>query len=292
MFYSRYADKLGDICYNIGMYIEFVILDNFVLTYLAGAIATALCHKRANVWRLIASATAGTVVAVFYPLMKIGVTAQIAVKAALWVILSCILFIKTPRPILSALLFLCCTFALGGASYAFGLVIYSSAGGAEEFSRKCPLFIVLGAGTVVYFCARYAIKRMRILRARAPYEYGTDIEVFGKRLTFSAFLDTGNCVFDDKTGLPIVITDCERFMKKLDGESSREFLKNLDRFRQITVRTAAGSSKAYVIKPTKITVYSAAGQHTINAMVGLVGGHSFSADHEMLLNPAAVAEEV
>lgn len=274
------------------MYIEFVILDNFILTYIAGAIATALCHKRANVWRLLASSTVGTVVAVFYPLMKIGVTAQIAIKAALWIVLSCILFVKTSRPITSSLLFLCCTFALGGASYALGLVIYSSDGEAKEFSRKCPLFIVLGAGAVVYLCARYALKRLRVLRARAPYEYGTDVEIFGKKLTFSAFLDTGNCVFDDKTGLPLVITDCERFMKKLDNESSREFMKNLDRFRQITVRTAAGASKAYVIKPTKITVYSASGQHTINAMVGLVGGRVFSSDHEMLLSPVAVAEEL
>ena len=292
MLRARYADKRGGICYNIGMYIEFVILDNFILTYLAGALASTLIRKRTRVWRLVVASAVGTVVAVFYPLMKIGVTAQIALKCGLWILLSCILYIKTPRPITSSLLFLCCTFVLGGASYAVGLIFFSSSDRAEEFSRKCPLFIVLGGGAIVWLIARYVVKRLRVVRARAPYEYGTDVEVFGQKLTFSAFLDTGNCVFDDKTGLPLVITDCELFMKKLGGEGSHRFVKSLSELRQITLKTAAGESKAYVLKPTKITVYSQTGQHTINAMVGLVGGRYFSADHEMLLNPLAIAEAV
>lgn len=274
------------------MYIEFVIADNFLLTYLAGATASALAHKRANVWRLLAAATVGTAVAVFYPYFKLGFLAQLSVKITLWLTLCVIIFVKTPRLVTSSLLFLGCTFAYGGASYALGLMLCSNASGASEFCRKCPLFFVLGCGSAVYLCARYIVKKLRLPHARAPYEYGTDVEIFGKTLHFEAFLDTGNCVFDGKTGLPVVITDAERFASKLDIESSREFLKRLREFRQITVKTPAGAASAYVIKPTNITVYSDRRGHKIDAMVGLVGGGNFSAAHEMLLNPAVIAEGI
>lgn len=273
------------------MYIEFVIADNFLLTFLAGATAAGLCHKRVDVFRLMAAATVGTVVAVFYPYMRLGVAMQFVVKITLGVALCFIMFFKTKRPITSSLLFFGSTFAYGGACYALGLIIYSDAAKAAAFSRRYPLFMTLATGAVVFLAARYVIKRLKAARARAPYELGADVEVLGKCLHFEAYLDTGNCVFDDVTGLPVIITDCERFSKKLNGEAAFEFLKNIDRFRLLTVKTPAGESRARMVGPCRVTVYSADEPHKIDAMVGLVGGR-FSSAHEMLLNPAIMAEGV
>lgn len=274
------------------MYIEFVIADNFLLTYLAAVTATRLCHKRVNVWRCLLASTAGTVAAVFYPLLNVSSAWLFVIKIALGLTLSVILFIKTPRFIPSCLLFFGSTFMFGGACYAVGLVIYSDMSKAAAFSRRCPLFLVLGTGAVVYLIVRYVIKHTRLARARAPYECNTEVNVFGKSLLFSAFMDTGNCVFDDVTGLPVVITNAERFTSKLDNESAAEFIKNVDKFRKMPITTPAGTAKAYLIKPTRITVYSDKQEHNIDAMVGLVQGREFSAEHEMLLGPAVLSEGV
>ncbi len=274
------------------MYIEFVIADNFLLTYLAGATAIRVCGKRVNVWRLAAAATVGTVVAVFYPYMRLGVGAQFAVKLALGAVLSFMLFFKTQKPITSSLLFFGCTFAYGGACYALGLILYSSASDAAIFSKRCPLFVVLTVGVMLYYCARFAVKRLNALRARAPYEYGAKVEVYGCTLHFNAFLDTGNCVFDDVTGLPVIITDTGRFGSKLTDDALRVFLKSLDGMRRVTIKTPAGEATAYMIRPTSVTVYSDRQEHKIDAMVGLVGGNRFRGPHEMLLNPAVIAEGV
>lgn len=276
------------------MYIEFVIADNFLLTYLAGSAAAMLSHGRANVWRLLIASTVGTVVAVFYPYMHLGAAAQIAVKLSLGLVLCAIIFLKTLRPITSSLLFFGCTFAFGGASYALGLIIYSSASKAAAFCSKYPLFLTLGTGAIVFLCMRYTVNRLKPPRARAPYEYTVEVEVFGKTLRFAAFLDTGNCVFDCRSGLPVIITDAERFSAKLDVNSSREFLKRLHEFRKIPVKTPAGEASAYIIKPTSVTVYSDRHGHKIDAVIGLVGGanrsNTFSSAHELLLNPAVIAE--
>lgn len=286
-------DTGGEFCYNRCMYIEFVIADNFVLTYLAGATAARFGHVGTKRWRLLVAAALGTAVAVFYPFIG-NKYIELAVKLVLYFALCATMYAKTARPITASLLFLGCTFAFGGASYALGLMLFADGGKAAAFCAKYPLFITLGGGAAVCAGARYTIKRLRQARARAPYEYETDVEIFGSTLKFNAFLDTGNCVFDGKTGLPVVITAVELFADKLDGNAAAEFLKSVDGLRKITAKTPAGETTVYVLQPTKITVYSDRHGHKIKALVGLVGGGDkrFSAAHEMLLNPTAVAEGV
>ncbi|MCX4313457.1 MAG: sigma-E processing peptidase SpoIIGA [Clostridia bacterium] len=275
------------------MYIEFVILDNFLLTYLAGTSAARLCHCKPCVWRMLAASAVGTAVAVFYPFMRINGWAMFAVKATLWAVLSAVMYAGTPRALTKGMAFLGCTFMFGGASYALGLIIYAEPSKAAAFTRKYPLFITLGTAAAVYCSVRRAVKRLRVPRARAPYEYGTQVEIFGAKLDFHAFLDTGNCVFDGKTGLPVVIVGASDFAQKLDGAAAVEFAKKLPELRTMTVRTPSGESEIFILQPSRITVYSDRRGHTINAMVGLVrGGNSFSHTHEMLLNPAAMTEGI
>ncbi|MBD5132136.1 MAG: hypothetical protein HDT28_06070 [Clostridiales bacterium] len=274
------------------MYIEFVIADNFLLTYLAASAAARLAHKAPCVWRNLLASLVGTVVAVFYPFMRLNATTQILVKLALWGVLSVMLFVKTPRAVLSGLMFLGATFAFGGASYAVGLALYGNTVAAQAFSLKYPLFLTLGTAAVVYTAVRYCISKMRLKRAREPYEYGIEVTAYGSTMKFSAFLDTGNSVFDPTTGLPIIITDVDRFTQKLDGAAAVEFVKTLPRLRKTSIGTAAGSTDIFIIKPTAITVYTDRQAHKINAMIGLVGGRSFTKEHELLLNPVAISEVV
>ena len=274
------------------MYIEFVIIDNLLLTYLAGSAAARLCHIKARTWRLIVGAAVGTAVAVFYPFIK-SVWASIAVKLALWVVLSFIMYFRTPRCFVSAVVFLGCTFALGGACYAVELALCGGKNVAE-FVAKYPISLVLVCGVIVYFGLRYCIRRLNVPRVRAPYEYQTESSVFDTTVKFSAFLDTGNCVFDAKSGLPVLITDIDRFTDKLDGRAAVGFAKKLPSLRTMTLSTPAGTTVIYLVQPSEIAVYSARRRHKINAMIGLVGGQSksFSSSHEMLLCPSVMTEVV
>ena len=274
------------------MYIEFVIVDNFLLTYLAGSAAARLCHIKTRVWRLIVGSTVGTAVAVFYPFIN-SILVSLAVKLCLWLVLSFIIYFKTPRCAVSAIVFLGCTFAFGGACYAVELALCGGKN-VSEFVAKYPICLVLICGATVYLGVRYCIRRLRVPRVRAPYEYGTEISVFDTTIKFCAFLDTGNCVFDAKSGLPVIITDIDRFTDKLDGRAAVGFAKVLPKLRTMTATTPAGTAVIYLVQPQAITVYSDRQRHKINAMVGLIGGQGkrFSATHEMLLCPAVMTEVV
>ena len=274
------------------MYIEFVIVDNFLLTFLAGSAAARLCHIKPRLWRLIVGSVVGTAVAVFYPFIT-SLWASLAVKLCLWVALSFIMFFGAPRCFVAAIVFLGSTFALGGACYA---VMLALCGGKNvgEFVAKYPICLVLICGVAVYSGVRYCVGRLRIPRVRAPYEYGTEVSVFDTTLKFAAFLDTGNCVFDAKSGLPVIITDIDRFTDKLDGAAAIGFAKTLPKLRTMTAATPAGNAVIYLVKPEAITVYSDRQRHKINAMVGLIGGQGkrFSSTHEMLLSPAVMTEVI
>ncbi len=272
--------------YNFGMYIEFVIADNFLLTYLAGASAAKLSRIRVGVWRLMLAAAAGTVVAVFYPYMHVREWAQFLIKAAVYLTLCFVMYFKCRRPITAALLFLLCTFCLGGATYAVGL--FYGVGEAAEFCKKCPLFIVLGTGAVCYEALRRVAKKVSVLRSRAPYEYIAEIEIFGIKMDFDAFLDTGNSVFDPLSGLPVMVVSASRFVDKLGEASAAEFMKNLPRLRKIDISTAAGNADAYLVKPCSVTVYTDKDRHKIDVMIGLVR----STAREVLIGPAAITEGI
>ncbi|MDE6029397.1 MAG: sigma-E processing peptidase SpoIIGA [Clostridiales bacterium] len=272
------------------MYIEFVIADNLLLTYLALSAAAKLCHCKVRVWRLIVASVVGTAVAVFYPFIR-SAYASIAVKLCLWVALSFIAYFGTARPIVAAVVFLGCTFALGGACYAAELCLCGGKN-VSEFIARYPICLVLICGVAVYCGMRYCVRRLRVPRVRAPYEYGTEVSVFDTKMKFAAFLDTGNCVFDARSGLPVVITDIDRFTDKLNVEGAVKFAKSLPKLRTIKAKTPAGETVIYLVRPTEISVYSDRQWHKINAMVGLVGGQGkrFSDVHEMLLCPAAMTD--
>ncbi len=277
--------------YNCGMYIEFVIADNFLLTLLAGIAATRLCHKRVNILRVMVAATVGTVAAVFYPYLTVGFALQLAIKIALGIALCAIMYVKTQRLVTSSLMFFGCTFAFGGACYALWYSV-GGTGAAAKYLGECPLFLTLGVGALVFVCIEYVVKRLRLARATAPYVFRTEVEIFKQKLSFDAFLDTGNCVFDDRTGLPVVVTDMAVFTNKLDAFASAEFIKRVDKFRKCKVRTAAGETDIFILSPEKITVYSDKRKHTINAVLGLATGGFMSRGHEMLLASAALTEGV
>lgn len=265
------------------MYIEFVILDNFALTFIAGQCAARLCHKRLNVFRLLAASAIGTVAAVFYPFLTVSLWVQIAIKVALGVVLCLIMFVKTPRALCSSLLFFGCTFALGGSCYALCLIFGMSAASAEEFCSRMPLALVLSVGVAAYFCVIYIHSRVRLMRIKEPYMCKARITVLGQRLNFSAYIDSGNCVCDRRNGMPIMITGLERFVNKLDRTSGMAFLAGVDRFPRMTINTAGGKAIIYILRPSNVQVYSDRHNHTIfNAELGLCVTE-FSGEYELII---------
>ena len=76
------------------VYIEFVIIDNLVLTSSIAGLSYAACGKRVHKRRTAAAAAIGTVISVFYPFWDLITPLLVAAKIAVGLLLGILLFAR------------------------------------------------------------------------------------------------------------------------------------------------------------------------------------------------------
>lgn len=271
------------------MYIETVILNNYILTFCAVYTAARVTCKRCAFWRMHLACVIGTVAAVFYPFLRVPNAALIFIKIALGLLLCVILFIKTNRFIASSVYFFGFTFLLGGSCFALGFMIYGNYYGALAFSEHFPLFIVLLSGFAAYFvCALF----LRIIKNRdivSPYLYKGVLTIFGEELDIIGFLDTGNKVFDPISGSPVVICSLAELIKRLKPACVSNLLYGLQHARRMSIKTAGAKAEIILLNPDNFRLYlSSKKNRIVEVTVGLLPSGGFDCNYDMILNPILV----
>ncbi len=260
------------------VYIEYVIIDNFVLTYCICALSHRLIRTRGRFWRDALAAVVGTAVAVLYPFIG-NVYVTLAVKIALCAVMTLICY-PPKRFLRGATSILLATFLFGGVTFCIGYIRYGDVQRALTLpATGLPLGAVVGVGLVVlYLFRRLATKRHKIADC-VDFTGRMDIAYNGFRVTCTAFLDSGNRVCDTVTGLPVVVLGMRVGMKLLTDEQLSQVMlgKPVAGGRFETFRTAAGQGKILLVKPQKITLYVMDKENILdNVMLGL----SFSRFHD------------
>lgn len=151
------------------------------------------------------AAAVGTVVALAYPFIKNKLLLW-GVKLVLWVSLSMILFLKKDKPITGALVFMGLTFLFGGMSFGIMLALTGDAEAALDGNYSCCPLSALIACT--YFGSKLVNKMSTVLRVRSDMEgtvYEFSLSLLGKRKKLRGFVDTGNRLYDDRSGLPVIV---------------------------------------------------------------------------------------
>lgn len=185
------------------VYIENVIADNFVVTYMISALSYRICGIRVKKTRCIIAATVGTIVAVLYPFVK-NVWFTLLIKISLYIILCSILYFGKKRKYLP-LVFMGLTLFFGGVMLAICFCMGNLTGilldGVYDFS---PGIIIAIAWILLKIIKKIRDKFVK----KRDAENGIGellIEINGKQKKVNAFMDTGNRVYDVKSGLPVII---------------------------------------------------------------------------------------
>ena len=190
----------------MSIYIESVILDNFFVTMLIAHLSYRALSLTRSYIRIIAASLLGTAVAVLYPLLKIHAAFLFVIKVGLFVLLTLILFYKKSRMISSATVFLAITFTFGGLLFALGLAFY---GNIEKALRlpvtNIPVGLILAGGWAAYMISNKAVRKLKRVRDTRRHVSRVEIDILGKTVSGSAFLDTGNRLYDDKSDLPVIV---------------------------------------------------------------------------------------
>lgn len=273
-----------DLVYNVRMYIETVILNNFVLTFFAARLASIMLSKRSQLLRVVGVSALGTIAAVFYPFIYLPTIALVAIKLAVCAALCFLLFFKTYRAVASSLVFLGIIFLFGGTCYAAGFLIFGNTVAAEALFDRIPLFAVLIVAGIVYVSARVVFLAIRKRVNGMPFTRKCRLNLFGSDVNFSAFYDSGNSSFDERSGLPIVLAPIKSLLRHIPSCSVGEFMRSLTVCRKTTIKTAGGKTQVYLIKPKEFMLYTECGKHKIiEVMLGLFAGEEIK-DYDLILN--------
>ena len=275
------------------IYIEYVLIDNFVMTYIIGYLTYAFLRVRADKKRLAAASLLGSAVALVYPLVE-GIAWLLLIKAALALCLTLILFLKKSRLILSGGIFLLVTAAMGGALLLLGYCVTGDVKAAMLSPLSdLPVTVIVLPPFILCLLIKKISLRLNRRRDIAQFIYGVQITYNGKIIKLKGFLDSGNQLYDERTGLPVVLIGLKFMAAALSDDELGAVMGNKgERLKggahYIGYGTVTAKSRLLVLKPQKFQLYYAKDKNIfIDVMLGLVT-YKFKGGYQAILSPACI----
>lgn len=280
------------------VYIEDAILDNLVINSIILFLSLFSLRQKIKILKVICASLLGCVVSIALTFFSLPLFLTILIKFLLGLILSSIVIQKFSFKLLSLfyVVFLTFTFVMGGFCffiiYLFGGEVYS----ITNMTYNLPIslgviFIFLG---IYAFLLIHAIKVFYKKQKLASFYYDVILHIQNKKIKIKAYLDSGNLLQDNLTGLPILIVNFNTFNKIFNGKVSVfNFLKNTlnqtIKGRYIDVSTISSNGKMFVIEPNKVEIKQDGTQlKEIKVLVGVSSNTSKSGQFEALLSPLAL----
>lgn len=258
------------------VYIEYVFLDNFVLDLLLLKAVSAARRENSRLFRQIIASLVGAAFAVAFPLFAISPIIKTILKLLLGaaVVLICFGGSRTQRSFfLDFFLFLLCSFAFGGTMLGLmSLFDLSTLISFGEFSFGA----VMLAGYALYRLTVKIIMRLFRASAKNAFAYPCAITLGKKRIETSGFLDSGNMLFDSRSGLPVSVVS-KKLALTLTDKSTRG--------RYIEATTISGRQKMLVFQADRLEIYNGEEVNTIEYVLLGVSGRKLK-DCEIILNPS------
>ncbi len=279
------------------VYIEAVIIDNFFVTALISVLSYRILSIKKSLLRIGAASCAGTAVAVIYPFLELHNALLVLIKLLLCILMSFMLFFKKGSIIKGGAVFLLTTFLFGGAMFCAGLMIHSDVDKALRLPLSdIPLGAIIGMVFLLYVVIRKAAGGIKRIRDANVYTAVVEIDIFSKTVKGTGFLDTGNRLYDFKSGLPVVVLGAKAALSVLDTERLKLVLEKkaetLDKSAHYIEYSAVGhkSVKMLVLKPDEIRLYSGKAEHRIkDVMIGLsFSKFSDAVDYDIILHPSII----
>lgn len=279
------------------VYIEYVIIDNFFVTLLISLLSYRVLSVKASKLRALAAAVVGTAAAVVYPLLNIHPILLILFKFFLAVILSLILFYKRCRVYKGMAAFVLMTVLFGGIMFLIGFMVYSDPKKALTLPvTSLPVGFIIAAAMALYPVLKIPLMKFKRISDAKNYVADTEIDIFSKTVKGKGFIDTGNRLYDEKSGLPVVVLNIKAALNVLDAEKLKAVLSGSGEKAQEGAHyidycgVGAKKNKILVLKPDELRLYSEKREHRIkDVMIGLAfSKFSDAVDYDVILHPAII----
>lgn len=257
------------------VYIEYVLIDNFVIDFILLEAAFAITLKKRKTGRLLFCAFLGAAIALTYPLVKVSAPLTVLLKICSGLLLTLLSqrYKSVKDYLIFSAVFFMLTFALGGTIegifYIFDLPYGSEICIATIFIPAC--FIVkIFIGTIKIFYKKKDI---------SSFLYRCEITLNDNTVECVGFMDTGNGLFIKD--FPVCVIGKKTFLRLVkNGFPKLEYLD---------YKTVMGKSKMPVFAASELKIYFKKEANIYyNARLGVSGGQTD--EYDLILHPALMGD--
>lgn len=233
------------------VYIEYVLIDNFVIDYLLLKATYYVLKKDYSKIRIVLSSILGALFSLFLPLLILSTVYEILVKILVGIVIALLSNkSKGVKDALSVVLtFMFCTFIFGGSVYAVFNLLKIEVG--SEFSILVMIIPILIIYKILKSLVSFYSKNREILSVT----YEVSITKNGKKTTGKGFLDTGNLTFIENK--PVVFCSFSFLEKILE-------IKDFNGLKKIRILTATGEKENYRVLLDEFSVFYNGAWNTYN----------------------------
>ena len=253
------------------VYIEYVLIDNFVIDYFLLSAAFTITGKREKVlYRIIAAAT-GAIAALIYPLFSDMSVLSIILKIAtgLTVVFAAGRYSSIKEYYVNAAVFFALTFALGGA-----VIGVFSIFNLDYSSETSIAFMAIPAYTIVK-TIKSIVKYFFIRAVEEKNCYDCEITLNQTTVKLKGFMDTGNSLYDGDS--PVVVCG-EKVALKIIGD-------RFPKIKHIKIKTAIGEKKVLSFKVDQIKIFISDKANIFNN-VTVASVKNAGQGYDIILHPA------
>ena len=271
------------------VYIEYAFLDNLLLDYALLSVAIATLRVERKRWIVFLSALIGTAFALITPYLSLSVVFLTLYKLLVGALMvwTAISVKRAKTYFLLYALFLGYTFAAGGLIFGVFSVFGVSASETGAVLSTLPVGVICAVVYVFVLLVKRVVKMTERRRITARRIYKCEIETGGKRYPASGLFDSGNALYDQKSGNPVVVLSRDLASRFFVGFSA---MQTPARFLEFS--TLSGKSKMLIFEIDKLWIYYGAKPNIIERVtVGLSPTHfRGNEEYDVILHPALVGE--
>ena len=234
------------------IYVEYVIIDNFLVDLVLLMLTSKVLKVHPKWWQYLLSCSFGTAVCFLLPLLYLPVIAGILIKLTTGILMCKICFFRQPFVVrfVSIIVLLSLLYSLGGATIAFMFLFSKNPLETlkNNYFNTVPIGFLVAASFCIISSALYLAKYIKERKNLAPFLRTITLQIFGKTIELFGYLDSGNRLEDDISGLPIVVVSKQALEKCLHKKINALFLRQTKAMRphNICAITATGKGEMLV----------------------------------------------
>ncbi len=257
------------------VYIEYAILDNLIMDYVLLKETAIILKTKYKKSGLLFASIIGTIGAILMPLLKIKPVYLFLLKIALGVVVA---FIGVKHKNFISFfrffnVFLLMTFVLGGACIGVLSIMgveYTISG--YKAAGVLPIGVNVAFGYLLVITTKYLVKKYLRVFITDKYVLNCLLKHGEVVVKVSGYFDSGNKLFDKKTGLPIVLCD-KKIIEKMKSLGAVFFPP-----REFSYSTVAGEGAMYLYAVDCILIEREGQNFRRNLLLGAVENKNFETD--------------